>query len=141
MSRAPRRRYVSRSRSQAAEATKARVLRAANALFVRRGIDRTTIAQVADKAGVSAPTVYALYRSKEGILRELMRAALFGQRFQEAQAKLNGVSDPVRLLALTAQVARAIYEAESSELGLLRGASAFSPALQKLEREFETMRF
>ena len=141
MSRAPRRRYVSQVRSQAADVTKARVLRAAKALFMRRGIDRTTIAQVAAKADVSVPTVYALYKSKEGILRELMKAALFGQRFEAAQANLNGVDDPVRLLALTAHVARAIYEAESSELGLLRGASAFSPALRKLEREFENIRF
>jgi len=132
---------VSQVRSQAADVTKARVLRAAKALFMRRGIDRTTIAQVAAKADVSVPTVYALYKSKEGILRELMKAALFGQRFEAAQANLNGVDDPVRLLALTAHVARAIYEAESSELGLLRGASAFSPALRKLEREFENIRF
>ena len=132
---------MSQVRSQAADVTKARVLRAAKALFMRRGIDRTTIAQVAAKADVSVPTVYALYKSKEGILRELMKAALFGQRFEAAQANLNGVDDPVRLLALTAHVARAIYEAESSELGLLRGASAFSPALRKLEREFENIRF
>lgn len=141
MARAPKRRYVSKVRSQAAEATRDRVLRAAKALFVRRGIDRATIAEVADKADVSVPTVYALYKSKEGILRELMKRALFGQRFEAARAKLNGVSDPLRLLALTAHVARAIYEAESSELGLLRGASAFSPALRKLEREFENIRF
>jgi AcrR family transcriptional regulator len=141
MSRAPKRRYVSKVRSQAADATRDRALRAAKALFVRRGIDGATIAEVADKAGVSVPTVYALYKSKEGILRELMKRALFGRRFEAAQAKFNGESDPVRLLALTAHVARAIYEAESSELGLLRGASAFSPALRKLEREFENLRY
>jgi hypothetical protein len=38
-------------------------------------------------------------------------------------------------------VARAIYESESSELGLMRGASAFSPSLRKLEQEFEQIRF
>ena len=43
----------------------------------------------------------------------------------------------MRGIALTAHVARAIYEGENSELGLLRGASAFSPALRKLEPEFE----
>ena len=44
------------------------------------------------------------------------------------------------LIALSARVARAIYEGESSELGLMRGASAFSPALRKLEQEFESLR-
>ncbi len=43
-------------------------------------------------------------------------------------------------IALTAHVARAIYEGESAELGLLRGASAFSPELRALEQEFETIR-
>lgn len=141
MSTQQKRQYVSKTRSQAADATKARVLRAARALFVRHGIDRTTVAQVAARARVSVPTVYALYKSKEGILRELMSAALFGQGFQAAHAKLKGISDPIKLIALTAHVARAIYNAESSELGLMRGASAFSPPLRKLEREFEKIRF
>ena len=141
MSTQQKRQYVSKTRSQAADATKARVLRAARALFVRHGIDRTTVAQVAARAKVSVPTVYALYKSKEGILRELMSAALFGQGFQAAHAKLKGISDPIKLIALTAHVARAIYNAESSELGLMRGASAFSPPLRKLEREFEKIRF
>jgi AcrR family transcriptional regulator len=135
------RKYVSELRSQAADVTKERVLSAAKSLFVRQGIDRVTIAQIAEKADVAISTVYALYKSKEGILRGLMRASLFGQRFQAARAKLEGETDPVRLLALTAHVARAIYEGESSELGLMRGASAFSPALRKLEQEFEKIRF
>jgi hypothetical protein len=66
---------------------------------------------------------------------------LFGQRFQTAIKRLEGETDSIRLIALTANVARAIYEAESSEIGLIRGVSAFSPALSKLEREFEELRF
>lgn len=136
-----KRRYDSALRSRAAEATRTRVLAAARVLFARRGIDGVAIAEIAEKAGVAASTVYALYKSKEGILRALMRAALFGARFEEAQARLHGVDDPVRLIALTAHVARAIYEGESSELGLVRGASSFSPALRKMEQEFEKLRF
>lgn len=145
MSRTPskpaKRRYVSELRSQAADATKDRVLNAAKKLFVRHGIDRVTIAQIADAAEVAVSTVYALFKSKEGILRGLVSASLFGQQFQAARAKFEGVTDPVRLIALTAHVARAIYEGESSELGLMRGVSAFSPALRKLELEFEKIRF
>jgi AcrR family transcriptional regulator len=132
---------VSAVRSQAADATKERVLAAARTLFVRHGIDRVTIAKIAKRARVAVPTVYALYTSKEGILRALMRASLFGERFRVARAKLEGVTDPVELIALTAHVARAVYEAESSELGLMRGATAFSPDLRRLEQEFERIRF
>lgn len=141
MSKGGKRRYSSELRSRAAEATRARVLDAAKKLFMRRGIDGVTIAEIAGKAGVAPPTIYALYKSKEGILRTLMRDALFGPRFQQARAQLDGVTDPVRLIALSAQVARAIYEGESADLGLIRGASAFSPALRKMEQEFEAMRF
>jgi AcrR family transcriptional regulator len=132
---------VSDLRREAADATKERVLKAAKTLFSRHGIDAVTIAQIAEKARVSVPTVYAICKSKEGILRQLMSAALFGERFERALARLDGVDDPVRLIALTAEVARAVYEGESSELGLLRGATGFSPALRKLEQEFEETRF
>ena len=140
MSTDPKRRYESTLRREAAEATKERILRAAKTLFARHGIDRVTIAEIAEKARVSVPTVYATCKSKEGILRDLMTGALFGDRFHAALAKLEGESDPVRLIALTAGVSRAVYEGESAELGLLRGATAFSPALRKLEQEFESTR-
>ena len=133
--------YVSDIRNQAADATRGRVLHASKTLFASRGIDRVTIDQIAKKAKVSVSTVFALYKSKEGILRELMKSALFGQRFQAAIGRLKGETDPIRLIALTANVARAIYEAESLELGLIRGVSAFSPALRQLERELEDLRF
>jgi len=141
MSRKATRRYVSQARSQAAEVTRERVLDAAKRLFADRGIDQVTIAQIAHKASVSLSTVYSLYKSKEGILRGLMRSTLFGPAFQTAFAKLRGENDPVRLIALTSAVARAIYESESSELGLMRGASLFSAALRRLEKEFEELRF
>jgi AcrR family transcriptional regulator len=133
--------YVSQIRSDSANATKARVLRAAQLLFARRGIDRVTIGEIAQKAKVSVSTVFTLYKSKAGILRALMKSALFGQRFQAAIARLEGETDPVALIALTANIARAIYEGESSELGLIRGVSAFSSDLRKLEQEFEDLRF
>jgi AcrR family transcriptional regulator len=117
------------------------VLHASKTLFAARGIDRVTIEQIAMKAKVSVSTVFTLYKSKEGILRALMKSTLFGQHFQSAIARLKEETDAMRLIALTANVARAIYEAESLELGLIRGVSAFSPALRQLERELEALRF
>ncbi|KYG01841.1 hypothetical protein BE21_55795 [Sorangium cellulosum] len=100
-----------------------------------------TIDDIAKRARVSGSTVYALFKSKEGILGALIETALFGERYQAANARLDGVTDPVRQIALTPAVARAIYESESAELGLIRGASAFSPTLRKLEQVFEEKRF
>ena len=100
-----------------------------------------TIADIGAKAGVAGSTVYAVYKSKTGILRALMEQTLFGGRFQSAQEHLAGVTDPVELVARTPRVARAIYENESRELGLLRNASGFSPELRKVEEEFERIRY
>lgn len=141
MSERGKRRYASELRSRSAEATRSRVLDAAKQLFANEGIDGVTIARIAEQAGVAAATVYSLFKSKEGILRVLMQAALFGPQFQDALAKLEGVTDPVGLIAMSAHVARAIYESESNELGLIRGASAFSAALREMEQEFEMTRF
>jgi AcrR family transcriptional regulator len=136
-----RRPYDSRQRADAASANRAAVLDAARALFSRHGLDKVTIAEIAARAAVSPSTIYAVFKSKEGILRELMRATLFGPRFQEARSLLDGISDPVERVSRTAQVARAIYESESVELAGLRGLSAFSPALRQLEEEFEAVRY
>ena len=135
------RRYRSARRRADAERTRRRIVEAARSLFARDGIDRVTMERIARRAGVALPTVYAAFRSKAGLLREIMRGAIFGARYHAAAARLEQTSDPIALLRLTAAVARAIYENETREIGLLRGASAFSPELRRLEREFETTRF
>jgi AcrR family transcriptional regulator len=141
MSNRPKRHYKSAQRREAAEVTQARILNAARSMFSRRGIDKVTIAEIAERAGVAGSTIYALFSSKVGILRALMEASLFGPRFQSAQELLAQVKDPAKLIELTAHVSRAIYESESRELGMLRGASSLSPELRKLEAEFEDIRF
>ena len=133
--------YDSSGRARSADATRGRVLSAARTLFSRNGIDGTTIAQIAARANVAESTVYALFKSKDGLLQALMRAALFGPGFQTAQSLMDGVTDGRALLRLTARVAGAIYEGERKELGSLRGASGSSPALKRIEQRFEKVRF
>ncbi len=141
MSSPARRTYASKLRAKAAAATRARVLSAAKALFSRSGIDAVTIQDIAERAAVSVSTVYALFRSKEGVMRALVEGVMFGPEYQAARARLDGEGDPVDQLRSTAAVARAIYEREAVELGLLRGSVAFSRALRKLERSLEKQRF
>jgi AcrR family transcriptional regulator len=136
-----KRAYDSTQREEAAAVTRARILQGAKALFTRRGIDAVTIAELAEKARVSPSTIYALFKSKEGVLLALMEDAMFGEAYQAAAKRLADVSDPVKLVAMTASVARAVYEGESAELGLMRGASAFSPALRRMEQTFEETRY
>lgn len=132
--------YRSSARAEAAERTRAKILEAGRFLFSRKGIDATTVAQIAERAGVSEPTVYAAVRSKAGLLQALVHDALFGPRSREALKLLENEADPVRRIALTAHVARAVYEGESSALSLLTKASAFSPELRKAQQSFEALR-
>jgi AcrR family transcriptional regulator len=136
-----RRRYTSEARTQSALETRRRILAAGAILFARKGIDRVTIDEIGKRAKVAPSTVYAIFKSKDGILRGLMERSLFGPQFQDAQKLLVGVTDPVALIELTPRVSRAIYESESSDLGLLRHASGFSPALRRMEEEFERIRY
>lgn len=115
-------------------------MEAGRVLFSRKGIDATTIAHIAERARVSQATVYATVGSKNGLLRALMEQAMFGPRTQDALKLVQSVSDPVERIALSARVARAIYEAQSGELGLLLQASAFSPELRKSQQDFEQLR-
>jgi len=136
-----RRSYTSETRAQSAQDTRRRILAAATTLFGRKGIDQVTVAEIGTRAKVAASTVYAIYKSKDGILRGLMEQSLFGPSFQDAQKLLAGVTDPVALLEQTAHMSRAIYESESRDLGLLRHTSGLSPALRKMEQEFERLRY
>lgn len=141
MSKQKKRPYVSDTRELSAQATRARILDAAKWLFTRHGIDKVTVAQIAERAEVATPTVYAAFKSKEGMLRALMEAARFGGQFERARRHLQGVTDSVEMVALTATVARSVYEGENRDPDLFRGASSFSPSLRKLEQQFERMRF
>lgn len=72
------RRYDSPVRREQARETRQRILDAARALFLARGYVATTIADIADEAGVANQTVYASLRSKRQILKEVMDVAIGG---------------------------------------------------------------
>lgn len=74
----PRRDYRSVLRAEQAEATRRRVLEAAAPLFVARGFAGTTVAAVADAAGVSPETVYGSLGGKRGLLEGVVAAAIAG---------------------------------------------------------------
>jgi AcrR family transcriptional regulator len=68
----PRRAYRSRLRADQAQQTRRRVLEAALQLFVDRGYAGTTVAAVADRAGVSPETIYLSLGGKRGLLEGVM---------------------------------------------------------------------
>ena len=85
------------------EATRARIREAANALFLRDGVEATTVEAIAAAAGVSKPTFYLYFQRKEDLLleyglqrlrraRDLLPDLIACPTFREA---LNGLLDAV----------------------------------------------
>jgi AcrR family transcriptional regulator len=91
MSSRKKRPYRSETRRKQADETKRRILRAAKELFSKHGIDKVTIDELAAKAEVSSPTIFALFQSKRGLLRALMDENLFGERYETLVAEDGGV--------------------------------------------------
>jgi AcrR family transcriptional regulator len=68
----PRRTYSSPLRADQARRTRRKILESARGLFVDRGYARTTVAAVAEDAGVSPETIYVTLGGKRGLLEGVM---------------------------------------------------------------------
>ena len=73
-----RRAYSSPVRAEQMENTRRRAIDAAHRLFVARGYAGTTIAAVAEQAGVSPETIYASLGGKRGLLEGVIERAIMG---------------------------------------------------------------
>jgi AcrR family transcriptional regulator len=80
-------------RTERAEATRRRVVEAANRLFVERGYRATTIESIADAADVSVETVYKRFGNKAGLLKAAREVAVAGA--PEPQAFFTFPSVPI----------------------------------------------
>ena len=74
----PRRQYSSAVRAEGARRTREAVVRAATTLFLERGYDGTSLADVAAAAGVARPTVVAAFGTKPALLSRVLDEALAG---------------------------------------------------------------
>ena len=73
-----RRAYRSAIREESARRTRSAVVAAAAELFTSRGYAATSLADVAEVAGVARPTVFAAFGSKPALLRQVLDQALAG---------------------------------------------------------------
>jgi len=135
------RKYQSHIRTQQAESTRQKILAAAMALFKSGGYDQTAIEAIAQKAGVSTPTIYAVFGSKKAILKQLVESAMFGQPYQEAVDRVFFSTDPMDRLRSMSGVARSVHDAKNAVLELFRGAGVVSPEIATLQKENESRRY
>ncbi len=100
-----------------------------------------TIEAIARRAEVSAQSVYAIFKSKTGILLALLDQSTFGADYDDAVRRAMTATDPETRLRLAAPIARGIHDAQSAAFDLLRGAGVVAPELAKLEEQRESLRY
>jgi AcrR family transcriptional regulator len=133
--------YKSLVRERQAGDTRRRIVEATRQLLQSDGYAGMTIEAIAQRAEVSAQSVYAIFKSKTGILIELLDQAAFGADYEEAVHRALSARDPETRLRLAAPIARQIHDAQSVTFDLLRGAGVVAPELAKLEQQREDLRY
>ena len=112
----PRRVYASPTRDRQARLTRREILDAATALFVLQGYGRTSVADVAARAGVSAQTVYNAVGTKRDLLKAAYDVVLVGDDEPIPLADrpqlrvMSTLRDPAELLQAYAALSREVLE-------------------------------
>jgi AcrR family transcriptional regulator len=135
-----RRPYQAPLRAAKAAETRRRIVAAAQALFVQRGYVATTIDDVAERAGVSRPTVFNSVGGKPELLKLARDMALSGDdapvavprrpMFEEVWAE----PDAVRTLQLYARNMRVIHGRAAEIEQVLQSAAQTDAELDDLAR-------
>jgi AcrR family transcriptional regulator len=146
MSGAVKRQYDSTWRQEQARETRQRIIQAAHDLFVREGYGRTTIVDIARAAGVSVETVYAAFRNKHSLLRQVWYVTFRGDeedvRLWDRPEIRAVIAEPdlSRRFKAHAVVLTAAFRRMTPLLLMLQGAVASQPAAAAMLAEFDERR-
>ncbi|GAA3524397.1 TetR/AcrR family transcriptional regulator [Aeromicrobium panaciterrae] len=146
MTKPVKRSYNSTGRRAQAQQTQRAILRAAHDLFVGQGYGRTTIAQVAERAGVSPETIYATFRNKATLLHRTWDVTIGGDDeevvFHERPEVMAIRAEPdlARRLELHARLSTATARRMTPFVRSVQGAAASEPSAAKMATEMERQR-
>src|SRR3954466_3585705 len=93
-----------------------RILLSALELFSSKGYDATSVREICEAAGITKPTLYHFYGSKEGVYRAIVDGALDDFRQQIIRA----VQGPGTAVARLKHVARTYFESARLRRDLVR---------------------
>jgi len=139
-----KRRYDATSRREQARRNQSRIIQAAERRFLGDGYALTTIAAVADDAGVSVDTIYKSFGGKPGLVRAVRDNALHGARSVPAEQRSDelqsGELDPRKIIVGWGRFTTEIAPRASPILLLLRDAARTDPDLHVLLEEMDSDR-
>lgn len=122
--------YDSPTRRAQAEKTRRQIADAARTLFVERGWSGTRVRDVAAAAGVSEPTVYAVYGTKAGLAMALLDSLTAAVDLPRHMSELEAAEgDPPRQIAALVAIDRQLFEHGADAIAVIREAGRSNPDL------------
>jgi AcrR family transcriptional regulator len=119
------------------EKRRAQIVAAATDLFADRGFHRTTVKDIAKKAGISPGLVYLYVREKEDVLL-LVLLEVFRAQAEDLPQALDGVEDPMlRVVAVIEALVRAVDRNRAAVVLTQRSTATLTPDRRLLVRERE----
>jgi AcrR family transcriptional regulator len=138
--------YDSSRRAERTQASKRAVIAAARDLFLARGFADTTVEAISVASRVPIATVYRLFKTKTGILKQVIDTAVVGDDapvplgdrpvVKDAQA----AEDPQAMTAAWAHVARQVFDNTATLRLVLRVAAALDTEAAALQDSIEEQR-
>ncbi len=141
------RRYDSSNRHRQAAETHARILDAAQMLFIRDGYTATTMNAIADQAGVAVQTVYASTKSKRDILKGIIDLAVSGTDEPVAVVassrwlEIERESDPRTALRMFVRLHREICDRETPAFSIMADAAGSDRHIRTLMHQTAERRY
>jgi AcrR family transcriptional regulator len=141
-----KRQYDSSRRKEQAQQTQRAVLKAAHDLFVERGYGRTTIADIARTAGVSAETIYAGFKNKATLLHRVWDVTIGGDDeevvFHERPEimAIRAEADLAARFMMHARMATATARRITPLIQAVRGAAGTEPSAAEMLAEMGRQR-
>ena len=138
--------YRSPRREESARQTRAAIVAAATDLFVADGYGATSVDAIAQRAGVSKPTVFAAVGNKATLLKVARDVALAGDdepvpvMERPAYVELLGEPDQRRTIRLLARNTTALLSRYAALEDVLHGAADADPDLRQLWRAAQAQR-
>src|SRR5215210_3355210 len=111
-------------RQRQALETRRLIVDAARELFLERGYAATTMEAIAGEAGVAVSTVYAIFKNKRAILKEIRMAWHEQTRAREINARAVAEPEPARRLEMVANSNRRQWELGAGLVAIYQGAAA-----------------
>ncbi|HEX6540327.1 MAG TPA: TetR/AcrR family transcriptional regulator [Ktedonobacterales bacterium] len=137
------RRYDSPKRRQQADATRRRILAAAEALFEEQGYAAVTMEAIARRAGVSLATIYIHFPGRVAVVGALAEEIVGAPELSVEQVTQN--SNPVEQMRIGARILRRLNERSWLITDILRSQRGSDPEVARLwelwqQRHLEAMR-